>query len=99
MPALHFGIEGVAGTKSESSPDRPGKDDLSLAGNAGLHGKNILPHERPLRPQEQDGFEGRLTLPPISARRLEYARLGVRAEYVLKRGADFAHRGIGADGV
>ena len=43
LPALHVGVEGIAGAKSELSPDGTGKNDLSLAGNAGLHGKNILP--------------------------------------------------------
>jgi len=45
LPAFHAGVEGIAGAKSKLSPDGTGKNDLPLAGNAGLHGKNILPHE------------------------------------------------------
>ena len=43
LPAFHAGVKGVAGTKSQLAPDWTGKDNLPLAGNAGLHGKNILP--------------------------------------------------------
>jgi hypothetical protein len=46
LPAFHAGGQGVAGANSEFSPDRAGKDYLPLAGNACLHGKNILPHKR-----------------------------------------------------
>ena len=45
LPAFHAGVERVAGAKSEFSPDRTGEDNLPLAGNTGLHGKNILPHK------------------------------------------------------
>ena len=43
LPTFHVGVEGIAGAKSKLSPDGTGKNDLPLAGNAGLHGKNILP--------------------------------------------------------
>ena len=45
LPAFHAGVEGITGAKSELSPDGTGENHLSLAGNAGLHGKNILPRE------------------------------------------------------
>jgi hypothetical protein len=45
LSAFHAGVEGIAGAKPEFSPDWAGKNDLPLAGNAGLHGKNILPQE------------------------------------------------------
>ena len=45
LPALHGGVERIAKTKSEFSPDGHGKNHLPLAGNAGLHSKNILPRE------------------------------------------------------
>jgi hypothetical protein len=45
MPAFHASVEGIAGAKSKLSPDRTGENHLPLAGNAGLHGKSILPRE------------------------------------------------------
>ena len=45
LPAFHASVEGIAGAKSKLSPDRTGKNHLPPAGNARLHGKNILPRE------------------------------------------------------
>jgi hypothetical protein len=45
LPALHGSFESIARAKPKPSPDRTGKNHLPLAGNAGLHGKNILPRE------------------------------------------------------
>ena len=45
LPAFHCSVEGIAGNKSKFSPDEPGKNHLPLTGNAGLHGKNILPYQ------------------------------------------------------
>ena len=45
LPAFHASVEGIAGAKSKLSPDGTGKNHLPLAGNAGLHGKSIVPRE------------------------------------------------------
>jgi hypothetical protein len=37
LPVFQVGIEGIAGSKSELSPDGTGKTDLPLTGNAGPH--------------------------------------------------------------
>ena len=58
LPAFHASVEGIAGAKSKLSPDGTGKNHLPLAGNAGLHGKNILPREGL---GTQDGVRNRST--------------------------------------
>ena len=45
LPAFHARIDGIAWAKSELSPDGAGKNNLPLAGYAGLHRKNILPYQ------------------------------------------------------
>jgi len=58
---LHASVERVPGAKSKSSPDRTRKNDLPLAGNASLHGKNILPSKHgaaPLRLLGSTAIEG-----------------------------------------
>jgi hypothetical protein len=40
---LDVGIKGIAGTDAKPAPKGSGKDDLTLGGNLGLHGKTILP--------------------------------------------------------
>jgi hypothetical protein len=45
LPALHASIKGIARAKSKLSPDGTWKNHLPLAGNAGLHGKSIVPRE------------------------------------------------------
>lgn len=45
LPAFDAGVEGIAGAKPELPPDRNWNDHLSLAGDPGLHGRNILPDE------------------------------------------------------
>jgi hypothetical protein len=45
LPALHASIKGIARAKSKLAPDGTGKNYLPLAGNAGLHGKSIVPRE------------------------------------------------------
>jgi len=61
-PFLHPGIERVAGSKAQFSPDRTGNNNLPFAGDPGLHGKNILPQLPPAA-----GW----TEPPIRRRALE----------------------------
>jgi hypothetical protein len=45
---LYVGVQGIACTNIEAAPKRPWKNDLSLRGNFGLHGKTILPLSRPI---------------------------------------------------
>ena len=45
MSAFQIRVEGVAGAKPQLPPDGAGKNHLPFTGNAGLHGKNILPCE------------------------------------------------------
>src|SRR5258708_26825199 len=47
-PILYVGVERIACTNIEAAPKRPWKNDLSLGGNFGLHGKTILPPSRPI---------------------------------------------------
>src|SRR5258708_24891964 len=47
-PILYVGVQRIACTNIEAASKRPGKNDLSLRGNFGLHGKTILPLSRPI---------------------------------------------------
>jgi hypothetical protein len=47
-PILYVGVQRIACTNIEAAPKRPWKNDLSLRGNFGLHGKTILPPSRPI---------------------------------------------------
>jgi hypothetical protein len=38
---LDIGIKGIAGTDAKPAPKVSGKNDLTLGGNLGLHGKSI----------------------------------------------------------
>jgi hypothetical protein len=42
-PILYIGVQRIACTDIEAAPKWPRKNDLSLRGNFGLHGKTILP--------------------------------------------------------
>jgi len=88
LPAFHASVEGIAGAKSKLSPDRTGKNHLPLAGNAGLHGKNILPregfgHKTAVEPQHPTGRRG-CNLLSWSRRALPSAYLG-REQRVVPR--------------
>src|ERR1700675_795146 len=41
-PILYVGVKRIACTNIEAAPKRPWKNDLSLRGTLGLHGKTIL---------------------------------------------------------
>src|SRR5258708_14982682 len=41
--ALDIGVQWVGGTNVQAAAKGPGKNDLSLSGDFGLHGKTILP--------------------------------------------------------
>jgi len=41
-PILYIGVQRIASTDIEAAPEWPRKNDLSLRGNFGLHGKTIL---------------------------------------------------------
>jgi hypothetical protein len=45
-PILYIGVQLIACTDIEAAPKRPWKNDLSLRGNLGLHGKTILSSHR-----------------------------------------------------
>jgi hypothetical protein len=45
-PILYIAVQRIACTDIEAAPKWPGKNDLSLRGNFGLHGKTILPSSR-----------------------------------------------------
>jgi hypothetical protein len=47
-PILYVDVQWIACTNIEAAPKRPWKNDLSLGGNFGLHGKTILPLSRPI---------------------------------------------------
>jgi len=48
-PILYIGVQRIACTDIEAAPKWPRKNDLSLRGNFGLHGKTILPPWRRFR--------------------------------------------------
>ena len=48
-PILYIGVQEIACTDIEAAPKWPRKNDLSLRGNFGLHGKTILPSRRRFR--------------------------------------------------
>jgi hypothetical protein len=48
-PILYIGVQRIACTDIEAAPKWPWKNDLSLRGNFGLHGKTILPSSRRFR--------------------------------------------------
>jgi|SRR5580700_12213274 hypothetical protein len=48
-PILYIGVQRIASTDIEAAPEWPRKNDLSLRGNFGLHGKTILPSSRRFR--------------------------------------------------
>jgi hypothetical protein len=48
-PILYIGVQRIACTDIEAAPKRPRKNDLSLRGDCGLHGKTILPSWRRFR--------------------------------------------------
>ena len=41
-PILYIGVQRMTCTNIEATPKRPWKNDLSLRGNFGLHGKTVL---------------------------------------------------------
>jgi hypothetical protein len=47
-PILYIDVQRIAGTDIEAAPKWPRKNDLSLRGNFGLHGKTILPSCAPI---------------------------------------------------
>jgi hypothetical protein len=48
-PILYIGVQRIACTDIEAAAKWPWKNDLSLRGNFGLHGKTILPSSRRFR--------------------------------------------------
>jgi hypothetical protein len=48
-PILYIGVQRIARTDIEAASKWPWKNDLSLRGNFGLHGKTILPPSRRFR--------------------------------------------------
>jgi hypothetical protein len=48
-PILYIDVQRIACTDIEATAKRPWKNDLSLCGNFGLHGKTILPSGRRFR--------------------------------------------------
>jgi hypothetical protein len=48
-PILYIGVQRIACTDIEAAPKWARKNDLSLRGNFGLHGKTILPSSRRFR--------------------------------------------------
>jgi hypothetical protein len=48
-PIFYIGVQRITCTNIQAAPKRPWKNDLSLRGNLGVHGKTILPKTRQFR--------------------------------------------------
>jgi hypothetical protein len=65
-PILYIGVQRIACTDIEAAAKWPWKNDLSLRGNFGLHGKTILPSSRRFRNHH---LQGKRSANPIQSRR------------------------------
>jgi len=62
-PILYIGVQRIACTDIEAAAKWPWKNDLSLRGNFGLHGKTILPSSRRFRNTSSSGEKRRQSDP------------------------------------
>jgi hypothetical protein len=58
-PILYIGVQRIACTDIEAAPKWSWKNDLSLRGNFGLHGKTILPSSRRFRNTSSSALQRR----------------------------------------
>ncbi len=93
-PTLYVGVQRIACTNIEAAPKRPWKNDLSLRGNFGLHGKTILP---PSRPISQYIRHSRGDLKSLIGRKS--STRCVTAQWLLKFGTLLAHKRFARIGV